>query len=464
MKYWPAVVALVTFALLGNHAYADPFDYFRYEDGSTRWQYIANFSVSVLVIILSVVLAFLYRAHVRAMKYNRELKNIKASLEERVRERTQDLEASAKQLATSEAYIKGVVDSMPVMLVGLNADLHITQWNSMAETITGRPIADVLGQNLWQAYPAITITPDQAKEVLTRKTTLKLKHSQPGQYSFDITLYPTGDETQSGLVILISDVTKQVNAETKASERDKVSSLGELASAMAFDIRMPLNCISSCLLTAQAQLADSQATQDIRQALASALKVAQRSEQQASAIVDNLLEVTGAPQSEKVPSQIHPIVNHAIDIAHQLFADAQGLNFGKISITRDFDINLPAIQCYPNELVQVFVRLLRSAFYNLNAKQWTDGQEPRIVITINEFYENIWIKLQHNGRTLTPDEQLDIFQPYYSLNNLSPTYPADQRLSYSYFIITNRHQGQMAVTSVEENGTCFNIKLPFHSK
>src|SRR5690606_12234284 len=122
-----------------------------------------------------------------------------------------------------------------------------------------------------------------------------------------------------------------------------------------------------------------------------------------SAIVDNLLEVTGAPQSEKVPSQIHPIVNHATDIAHQLFADAQGLNLGKISITRDFDINLPAIQCYPNELVQVFVRLLRSAFYNLNAKQWTDGQEPRIVITINEFYENIWIKLQHNGRTLTPD-------------------------------------------------------------
>lgn len=464
MKYWPAVATLFALSLLGSQAHADPFDYFRYDDGSTRWQYIANFSVSVLVIILSVVLAFLYRAHGRAMRYNRELKNIKASLEERVRERTQELETSAKQLATSEAYIKGVVDSMPVMLVGLNADLHITQWNNMAETITGRPIADVIGQNLWQAYPAITITPDQAREVITRKSTLKLKHSQPGQYSFDITLYPTGDDAHAGLVVLISDVTKQVNAETKASERDKVSSLGELASAMAFDIRMPLNSISSCLLTAQAQLADAEATQDIQQALSSALKVAQRSEHQASAIVDNLLDVTSAPQSEKIPSQIHPIVNHAIDVATQLFADTQGLNFGKIDITRDFDVNLPAIQCYPNELAQVFVRLLRSAFYNLNAKHWDKNEKPKISIVINEFYENIWIKVQHNGRTLTPDEQLDIFQPYYSLNNLSPTYPADQRLSYSYFIVTNRHQGQMSVTSVEENGTSFNIKLPFHSK
>lgn len=460
MKHWPAVTILFALTALSSLAHADILDYFRYDDGSTRWQYIANFSVSVLVIILSVVLGFLIRAHRRTIQSNHELTALKASLEERVKVRTANLLETTLHLAEREAYIKSVVDSMPVMLVGLNHELQITQWNRMAETVTGRPIDDVLGQNLWQAYPGITITPAQAKEVIEQKATLRLKHSQPGQYSFDITLYPIMAEQSVGIVILINDVTKQAHAETKASERDKVSSLGELASAMAFDIRMPLKTISSCLLTAQAQLGDRDIA-DIRHALISALKVAQHSEQQATAIVNNLLDVTNSHQQEKIPSQIHPLMNRSLELANNLFADSQGLSFGRIQINRKIDINLPAIQCYPAELSQVFVRLLRSAFYSLNAKSWDTGEVPTIDIEISEFYESIWIKIHHNGKCLSADEQLDIFQPFYSLNNFSLTYPAEQRLSYSYFIITNHHQGQMSVTSVEEHGTSFNIKLPF---
>jgi hypothetical protein len=38
--------------------------------------------------------------------------------------------------------------------------------------------------------------------------------------------------------------------------------------------------------------------------------------------------------------------------------------------------------------------------------------------------------------------------------------PVEHRLSYSYFIITDHHHGQMAVTSDENFGTTFNIQLP----
>src|SRR5690606_27149316 len=69
------------------------------------------------------------------------------------------------------------------------------------------------------------------------------KHTQQGQYSFDITLYPLQNHAETGIVILISDVTKQVNAENKVAQRDKISAMGELASAMAFDISLPTNTI-----------------------------------------------------------------------------------------------------------------------------------------------------------------------------------------------------------------------------
>ena len=110
----------------------------------------------------------------------------------------------------------------------------------LTETSTGRPIASVLGKNLWEAYPAITLTPDQVAEVLRSKKTVTIKHSQRDQYYFDITIYALTDKGETGVVILVDDITKQMKAENKVAERDKISSMGELASAMAYDINFTL--------------------------------------------------------------------------------------------------------------------------------------------------------------------------------------------------------------------------------
>lgn len=455
------LILTITPLLLSAHAQADMFAIFRNPDGSTRWQYVANTSAGILIITLVIVLAFLIRAHIGAVRSNRALTEMKSTLEERVAQRTAVLQETTARLQNSEAYITSIVDSMPVMLIGLNDQLEITQWNRMAETITGRPIADVLGLNLWKAYPAITLTPDQVKGVQENKQTLNLKHHQRGQYSFDITVYPLGEQKETGLVILVSDVTKQVNAEHKLAERDKISSMGELASAMAYDISLPLKTIASSLLTAQHQLADAEIP-GIKNALASALKMAQESEKQASAIVQNLLDLASSHSDERQPAQIQSIMDRSIDQAKVLFADANGLRFSQISINRRYDLSLPSISCYPAELAQVFVRVLRSAFYALNALPRDENHPPVIDIEIGEFYETLWIKLHHNGKCLSADEQLDIFQPYFSLTTHSLTYPAEQRLSYSYFIITDHHRGQMAVTSNEEHGTSFHIQLPMN--
>ncbi len=216
-------------AMTSLGARADMFAIFREPDGSTKWQYVANTTASVLILSLVIVLIFLIRAHLRSMRANRALTEIKATLEDRVAHRTAVLQETTEQLQEREAYIASIVNSMPVMLIGLNQQLQITQWNKKAEEITGRPLKDVVGKNLWEAYAAITLTQEQVKSVLESGETLTLKHAQRGQYSFDITLYPLDNQDDTGLVILISDVTKQVNAENKVAERDKVSAMGELA-------------------------------------------------------------------------------------------------------------------------------------------------------------------------------------------------------------------------------------------
>ena len=457
MKQLMALLALLS---IHTHAQADMFAVFRNEDGSTRWQYVANTSAGILIITLAIVLGFLVRAHLRALRYNRALKDMKATLEERVVERTAQLQQSNENLHQREAYITGIVDSMPVMLIGLNKQLEITQWNRVAESITGRPIADVLGQNLWKAYSAITLTPEQVQQVLATKQTLQLKHHQRGQYSFDITVYALGEDNETGIVILVSDVTKQVNAETKLAERDKVSAMGELASAMAYDISLPINNIFSRVSSARQEI-EAADLGEVKEFLLQEVETVRQSAHQATAIAHNLLDLARAHRDSKQPAAIAPIMDHAIELAGNLFTDSNGLSFKDINIHRQYADKLPLIPCFPAELQQVFVRVMRSAFYALNAYAQRNTFEPVIDLEISEFYETLWIKIHHNGKCLSAEEQLDIFQPYFSLtNHSSHTYPAEQRLSYSYFIITEHHRGQMAVTSTEENGTSFHIQLP----
>lgn len=455
MKY---LLALITLTSLSMSAFADIFAVFREEDGSTKWQYVANTTASVLILSLLIVLIFLIRAHLRSMRANRALTNIKATLEDRVAHRTAVLQETTEQLQAREAYIASIVNSMPVMLIGLDQALQITQWNKKAEEITGRPFKDVVGKNLWEAYAAITLTQEQVQSVLESGETLNLKHTQRGQYSFDITLYPLDNKNDTGIVILISDVTKQVNAENKVAERDKVSAMGELASAMAYDISLPMQTILSRVISARQEI-EAAELGEVKEFLLQEVETVRLSAHQATAIAQNLLSLAGSHRDSKQLADVPPIMDRSIALATELFTDADSLAFKHINIRRNYAAALPQIPCFPAELEQVFVRLMRNAFYALNSKVWDDKNKPWINIEIGEFYDSLWIKIEHNGKCLSPTEQLDIFQPFFAITKHESTCPVEQRLSYSYFIITDHHRGQMAVTSDEQHGTCFNIQL-----
>lgn len=455
MRYIAVLVALMGVC---PGASADVFAVFREPDGSTNWQYVANTSASLLILILLVVLVFLIRAHLRARRSNQALTEIKETLEERVEQRTEVLQQTAEQLRQREAYIASIVNSMPVMLIGLNEQFQVTQWNRTAEEITGRPFDDVKGMHLWKAYPAITLSEEQVREVLVSGETVHLKHTQQGQYSFDITLYRLSDHDDTGVVILVSDITKQVNAENSVAERDKLSALGELASAMAYDISLPVNSISRHAASARDTI-EAGEPGDRKENLLQEVDIVGASAQQAGAIVDNLLNLARSHHDIRQRCDVPAIMDRSIALASELFIDPESLAFSDISIQRQYAEDLPKVSCFPDELSQVFTRLLRSAFYALKDRE-AGGDEPQIRIGIECCIDSLWVRVRHNGVCLSASEQVEIFEPYFLSSEETARYPVEHRLSYPHFIVTEHHDGHMAVTSDEKLGTCFNIQLP----
>jgi PAS domain S-box-containing protein len=456
--------------------------YFKDEQGRTNWQYIANFSSSMLILILSTVLIKLFLTQRRLQKSNAALQAIRNDLEVRVQERTATLDESNRllketnkllekeveqhqqttgKLGKSEAYIKNILESMPLMLIGITSEGRITQWNRKAEEATGIAVDKALNQDLWQTYPALTVSQQQVQQAISRQKAITIKHSQRGRYHFDIIIYPIHDKDEDSVVILVEDVTQRIIAENMLIQRDKISAMGELAATMAQDINAPLEAILADVNEVQQFFENhhSSFNDDARNELDTLnhrLRDAFDKGANASAIIDNLLEFSLAQGGEKQSADIVELMEKAIALANDVISIPGQINFRDIEIRRDYEPRLPAIPCYPVELQQVFLSLFRHSCHALG-RVTLPNHKPVISVQVMESYDALWIKIQHNGVGLTLEEQKYIFEPFF--NNPTDLDDPSKRLSFSYFIIAEHHKGQMAVTSDVDVGSTFHMQI-----
>ena len=459
MKKFIALAAL----LYSSLATADIFWFLRNTDGSTNWQYVANYSSGILIIAVSITAIRLFFSRRQAHRYNTELEEIRTQLELRVKERTANLEAEIVEhrsttslLRSSESYITSILRSMPLMLIGLNKENQITQWNQRAEEISGMPSAAVRGQDLWDAYPTISITPQQIQQALDDNETLTIKYSQRGQYHFDITIYPLQDQTETGVVILVDDVTQRVQNEIMLIQRDKMSSMGEMASIMAHDISIPLRAIIKDVKNVRQDLTDEPIDAE---GLSEVLEDAVIRGQHATSIIDNLVKFSGSGGGDKVEANMIDVIDHSVELANDVLSVMPGLRFKDVKVNIDCPEDVPEIPCFITEMQQVFLSLFRHSCYALG-KVDDDEHSPIINIEVTVFYDNLWVRIQHNGRGISLEEQKTIFEPFAADGDANGSYDAGKRLSFSHFIIVEQHQGQIAVTSDPDVGTTFHIQLP----
>lgn len=465
-------------------------DLFKDEFGNRNWQHLANYTGGTLLILLTIVTVYLLIARRRLRHANRELTDIRNELESRVQKRTATLDQSNKllqesnqllekeisqhvittdQLRSSESYINDILTSMPLMLVGLDNNGRVTHWNKQIEVVSGVSSKDALGKTLLQAYPKMTVLPEQVQESIEENRIIHLKKSLRSLYHYDITIYPLQGE-EAGVVILVDDVTKQTAAENMLIHTDKMSFMGELASTMAHDINLPLQAFMTDLRYFQQSISDrsvieSQQAADSDQAdkLDDIITEMSDKGEQVSAIISNLLAFARSRNGIKQMADIVEVMENTISLANEVISVCGHVPFNQINLERKFEKNLPLLPCYITELKQVFLSLFRHACHALALKKEGEGFEPTIKIILSENYDNLWVKIQHNGLGLTAEEQMNLFEPFFADESAADDFDAAQRLSFSYYIVTEQHQGHMAVTSDVELGTTIHIQLPIRN-
>ena len=155
-------------------------------------------------------------------KINRELKEREAA-EQEVRIRNE-------QLKRLQDMLESIINSMPSMLVGINAEGRITHWNSEAERQTGVSMDKAEGRCLPDLLPSLSPWVEQAKGTVQAGHSVKWE-KQPieikgKEIHADITVFPLASSSPSGAVIRVDDVSERVAMDEIIIQSEKMLSVG----------------------------------------------------------------------------------------------------------------------------------------------------------------------------------------------------------------------------------------------
>jgi signal transduction histidine kinase len=132
------------------------------------------------------------------------------------------------------------------------------------------------------------------------------------------------------------------------------------------------------------------------------------------------------------------------------------MTHGVATIEKLLETNLPAIDCFPGKLNQVFANLLSNAVQSFHVSQLPIHKR---IITVRSSYneKDIIVSIADNGCGIQRDKLEKIFKPFFTTKDVGVG--TGLGLSIARGII-EEHHGAINVESTEGEGTIFTITLP----
>jgi PAS domain S-box-containing protein len=354
-----------------------------------------------------------------------------------------------------------ILESINEAFYTMDKDLTITYVNQKAEEILHRHRADLLGKNVWEAFPE-AVGGDSHRNFLRA-----LRERVPVNYEtftpvlqtwVESNVYPTAG---GGISVFFRDISERKQAEAnirQLNERleERVQQrTEELARAnkeleafsysVSHDLKAPLRLISGL-----AGILMRQGQDNLTERQKESLQTIQVQVARMDALIKALLEFSRLTRKELRLEEVDtlPLVEEVVAEQRQIFGDEAGQR-----VTVDLSA-LPAVQADPVLLRTVFTNLLANAF-----KFTSKVQEPKITIDAEEQDKLYRFCIRDNGVGFPRGHTEKLFKVFQLLHGPGEFEGTGIGLA-SVRKIIERHGGQVFGEGDEGKGAMFCFTLP----
>jgi PAS domain S-box-containing protein len=423
------------------------------------------------------VMVALYKKPVEQVEFATSIMKVFAGRTTAELERTQ----ATKKLVSLRNLLENIINSMPSIIVGVDADGHVMQWNQQAEKLSGIDAARAQGRPLSEVFPDLG---NEMNGVLDTMNTHDVQRHQRIHCSInselhmiDVTVYPITTDGSEGAVIRLDDVTDRVRIEEMMVQSEKMMSVGGLAAGMAHEINNPLAGIlqnlqvirnritlhtdrnTSAAAKAGTSLEAIQAYMESR-GLMNMIESISEAGLRAAKIVDNMLSFSRKDEAHFSPNSLEEIIERSLELASNDYNLKKRFDFRHVKIIRDFD-SVDPIPCEASQIQQVLLNLLTNSAQAM-AGQKNRKSEPQIKVRLKSESDMVLIEVEDNGPGMDASTRKRAFEPFFTTKEVGSG--TGLGLSVSYFIITENHGGTMNLVSSPGKGARFSIRIPYEHR
>jgi len=360
--------------------------------------------------------------------------------------------------AVGDRFFRDMVNSMRNGVLAVTREGALAVMNDEAYRIFGlTPAASDIGSqysDVLRVHHDIVRVIASAFELSHLPNRVELRLKATGKViGYTLSMISDDDDQTCGAALFFKDLTRVEQLEERERLRDRLAALGEMAAAMAHELKNPLAGIEVMAGLLRRKVADSPDAQSIIADIISEAKMA-------NSTVVEMLDFVRPVRLERGRTAIAQVLHTAVSMAE---SKAQR---GAVSVELVLPDDLPLIQGDEHQLCQVFTNLVINAFEALGGKG-----HIRITAAAGTMEDEAAHK--GDGASHVPTMVVEVADD-------GPGIPGDlkDRVFNAFFTtkaqgsglglaivrkIIDAHDGRIDVATAPEQGTRFTVTLPLLS-
>jgi len=357
---------------------------------------------------------------------------------------SESLQTHFLRLAQERGLLETIFQSIQEGIVVVDSDGKLAYANAAAEkfmgfsleSVRGRPVSGYLRDIDWDRV--LHLDAGEWSRLISHE--IEVTYPEHRFLSFYIVPLSGESENESGVLMMLRDVTRERRTEADYVESERLNAVKLLAAGVAHEIGNPLNSLNIHLQLLDREIRKLSGEQigEVRELL----DVARNEVSRLDITITQFLRAIRPAAPDLTPSRVDEILKETLTLLKQEIQDR------KIDVEIDCPERIPTIRLDRGQIKQAFFNLIRNAFQAM-----PDGGV--LGVTIREKREFLAISFRDTGVGIKQEDMRRIFEPYHTTKKDG----SGLGLMIVQRIIQD-HGGQIEVISKPDVGTNLTIFLP----
>jgi PAS domain S-box-containing protein len=438
---------------------------------------LAGIMLVVLLVIIMTQRAIIKRIIIKPINHLLDSVNVISSgdLDQEVRimaddeigELSDNFNTMTQKLKSSLSFINNIIESMPSMVIALDENGRVTQWNRAAVLATGLGASDVLSRKITDVTDVFRPYLDQYEKASNPMNPAFFYRQELGkgvQGLKNLALYPLISNGIRGVVLKVDDITELEKKEIQLRQMQKMEMVGTLAGGLAHDFNNVLGGIVGTLSLVKIKIQNGQ---DISvDSIKSYLTTMEESSERASNMVQQLLSLSRQQEFSFTRFDLNLGIRNVVNICQNTFDKC-------VEIRVHYADKEAWILADQTQMEQIILNLCINAYHSMTIMR--GKHEPvggELVISVDKiavspqfavyhpeaeagFYWNLSVMdtgIGMDGKTMSK-----IFDPFFTTKEKGRGTGLGLAMVYN---LVQQHKGFIDVNSELGVGSRFNVYVP----